>query len=235
MARKTTTSTKKSAPRKASSTRKESASPKQQKPVFRAGTVITLLLLAVMVLLAIYLNREKEAADIETTSTSEVTTYVFGAENGNVSSIEIKPADGETVKVARDENNVWAIELPFEAEADQGAVEASATQISALTVVSEVEGDPEIFGLNEPIYVITIEYADGKTHTLEVGDATPTNSGYYVRVDKEKMMITGLSGIDSLANLVFFPPYLYTPTPTALPATATPVPPTEAATATPTP
>lgn len=235
MARKTTTSTKKSAPRKASSTRKEPVTPKSQKPVFRVGTVITVLLLAGVIALAFYLNREKEAADIETTSTSEATAYVFGAENGNVSSIEIKPADGETVKVARDENNIWAIELPFEAEADQGSVEAAATQISALTVVSDIEGDPEIFGLDEPVYIITIEYADGKIHTLEVGDATPTNSGYYVRVDKEKMMITGLSGIDSLSNLLFFPPYLYTPTPTSLPATATPVPPTEAATATPTP
>ena len=42
------------------------------------------------------------------------------------------------------------------------------------------------------------------------------------------MAITDLSGIDSLLQLGFFPPYLNTPTPTPLPATETPVPATEA-------
>ncbi|MDO9303394.1 MAG: hypothetical protein Q7T89_18540, partial [Anaerolineales bacterium] len=65
-------------------------------------------------------------------------------------------------------------------------------------------------------------------HTLEIGDATPTYSGYYVRVDKDKIMITDLSGIDSLLQLGVFPPYLNTPTPTSLPPTPTPVPATEA-------
>jgi hypothetical protein len=65
---------------------------------------------------------------------------------------------------------------------------------------------------------------------LEVGDSTPTNSGYYVRVDKDKMMIADLSGISSLLQLAAFPPYLNTPTPTSLPSTPTPVPPTETST-----
>jgi len=114
-----------------------------------------------------------------------------------------------------------------EAEANQGLVEAAAAQVSALQVISPINaGKPEIFGLDKPAYVITIEFSGGKKHTLEVGDATPTNSGYYVRVDKDKMMVTDLSGIDSLVQLGFFPPYLNTPT--ALPPTLTPVPATEA-------
>lgn len=238
MARKAT-STKKSTPRKASSTRKEAPAPKQQKPVFRAGTLITILLLAVLIAFAFYLNREKTTAEAETTATGEVAAFVFGTENGNVTGIEIKPADdsSEIVKVVRNAENVWALELPVEAEADQGAAEAAATQISALLVDREIDGDLATFGLDQPVYVITVEYADGKKHSLEVGDSTPTNSGYYVRVDEEKMMIVSLSGIDSLINLAAFPPYLNTPTPTALPPTETPVPPTEipSATVTPTP
>ncbi len=250
MARKAT-STKKSTPRKASSTRKESSNTKQQKPVFRAGTLITVLLLAILIGFAFYLNREKKITDAETTSTSEEAAYVFGVEDGNVSSIEIKPADAESVKVVRNAENVWALELPIEAEANQGLAEAAATQISALQVDREIDGDLATFGLDTPVYVITVEFSDGtpalaggarEKHTLEVGDNTPTNGGYYVRVDKEKMMIVGLSGIDSLISLAAFPPYLNTPTPTALPPTETPVPPTETreastleATVTPTP
>jgi hypothetical protein len=121
-----------------------------------------------------------------------------------------------------------------EVEADQGLAEAAATQVTALPVSSQIEDgkSPDIFGLDDPAYIITIEFGTGKTRTLEVGDTTPTNSGYYVRVDKDKMLITDLSGIDALLQLASFPPYLSTPT--VLPPTEPPVPTAEAA-ATPTP
>jgi hypothetical protein len=115
-------------------------------------------------------------------------------------------------------------------------VEAAATQLTSLRVVGEVKGDAEIFGLDTPAYAINIEFAEGKTRLLEVGDNTPTNSGYYVRLDRGKILIVGLSGIDSLTNLVIFPPYASTPTPSPQPPTATPVPPVETeAAVTPTP
>jgi hypothetical protein len=234
MARKTTTSTPEAKPRrtvpvKAKSNVVESTpapSVRRGKPVFQAGTWIAVLLFAALIGFAFYLKSEKEkkADTVEVTPVSE-TAAVF-SEAGIVSSIEIKPTDGETVKVARNAENVWMVELPLEAEADQGLVEAAATQISALQVISPITAgsDPEIFGLKNPAYIITIEFKGGTTHTLEVGEVTPTNSGYYVRVDKDKMMVTDLSGIESLLQLGFFPPYLNTPVPASLPPTATSVP-----------
>ena len=220
---------------KVSAAHKTAPSAKQAKPVFRAGTWITILVLAVLVGFTVYLNREKEPAVTEETPVSEPLP-VFTETDGAPSSIEIKPAnaDGETVRIARNAENVWAIVLPIEAEADQGLAEAAAAQISALQVISPVDGKPSIFGFDNPAYIITIEFASGQKHTLEIGDSTPTNSGYYVRLDKDKMMITDLSGIDSLLQLGFFPPYLNTPAPTALPATETPAP-TSEVTVTPTP
>ena len=131
--------------------------------------------------------------------------------------------------MARSEDGAWAVELPFETEANQGAVEAAASQVTALRIISEInDADPSIFGFDTPAYLITVTFGDGKISKLEVGDATPTNSGYYVRVDGEKMVIVGLSSIDALTTLALFPPYLNTPTPTALPSTPTPVPSPEA-------
>ena len=234
MARKTTSTTKATPRKKTSAARKEApgASVKPQKPIFRAGTWITLILLAALIGITVYLNRKKENT-AEATPTSEEITYVFAATEGTASSIEIKPADSELVRIARNEQNAWAIELPLEAEANQGLAEAAATQISALKVISPIDGKLDVFGLDHPAYIITIKFSGDKQHTLEIGDSTPTNSGYYVRVDKDKMMITDLSGIDSLLQLVNFPPYLntLTPTPTLtstpLPVTETPVPSTE--------
>ena len=217
-AKKTTDKQKK---RTVSKPKQEAYKPKPVKAKFNAGTWITVLIFIGLVVAAIYLNRKKETVATEATPVSGP-SYLFSVSvEGNPTSIEIAPAEGEAVKLLRNSENIWALELPREAEADQGLAEAAATQLSALEILSEVDSDPAIFGLDTPSHVISLEFANGKKHTLEVGDSTPTNSGYYVRLDKDKMMIVDLSGIDSLVQLAVAPPYLPTPT---LEVTVTPTP-----------
>ena len=242
MARKTTSTTKvkprRTTPVKTKSTVVESAPApvvRQRKTAFRAGTLIAVLLLLAMIELTVYLKQQKEKTGAGTATAVSEAAPIFNAEDGVVTSIEIKPTKGETVKVARDAKNVWALELPTKTEANQAAAEAAATQVSALKAISQINGDPEIFGLKNPAFTIAIEFKGGKKHTLEVGDATPTKSGYYVRLDNNKMMIADQSGIESLLTLVISPPYLNTPTPTSLPPTETPVPSPTEAISTPTP
>lgn len=199
----------------------EPAASRRQKPVFSLGTLFTLVLFAGLFTLAVYLKKQKEIP-IEATPADQI-TFVFTEADGAPSSIEIKSAAGETVKVARNADNLWALELPFTVEADQGLSEAAATQVTTLRILDKIEADPGIFGFDNPSYIITIEFADGIKHVLEVGDITPTRSGYYVRVDGDKMLITSLNGIDALLQLVTSPPYLNTPTPSPLPPTETPV------------
>ena len=219
MAAKKTTETPKK--RTVSKPKQEAYKPKPVKAKFNAGTWITVLIFIGLVVAAIYLNRKKETVATEATPVSGP-SYLFSVSvEGNPTSIEIAPAEGEAVKLLRNSENIWALELPREAEADQGLAEAAATQLSALEILSEVDSDPAIFGLDTPSHVISLEFANGKKHTLEVGDSTPTNSGYYVRLDKDKMMIVDLSGIDSLVQLAVAPPYLPTPT---LEVTVTPTP-----------
>jgi hypothetical protein len=240
MARKATSTQKeKAVPKKSGSTRKKTTpapapSPKQKRPIFSMGTWAAVILLIGLIGATIYINRQKETKAAETTPTT-LAANLFGPEDGKVTSIEIKPAEGEPAKVVRNAENVWVLELPEQAEANQEMAEAASTQIAALQVIAPVEGDPSIFGFDAPVYAITVEFDNGKTHTFEVGDNTPTYSGYYVRLDKGKMMIVSLNGIDSLLNLVNFPPYLNTPTPTALPPTEAPAVSTPESTVTPAP
>jgi hypothetical protein len=212
------------------------ASVARRRPIFQAGTWISIFMLAALVGLAFYLSREKEKTGAEATPTLEK-AFIFTEADGAVSSIEVKPAEGDAVKIAHNAQNAWVLEMSNEeVEANQGLAEAAATQVTALSISTQIEEgkSPSIFGLDKPTYVITVEFKGGKTRTLEVGDLTPTNSGYYVRLDKGKMLVTDVSGIEALLQLRSSPPYLNTPTPTALPPTETPVPTAEAA-ATPTP
>jgi len=233
MARKTTSTTPKTraarkskpVPRQPRRPRPEKIEPAAKKPVFRAGTWITVVVFAALIGLAVYLNRRAETPAAEATPSTTV-SYVFTSEDGLPSSIEVKPLDGESVRLIRNEENAWALELPEKAEANQGLAEAAATQVSSLRIRDEIDLDPADLGLDNPAYVITVKFTGSGEHVLEVGDTTPTNNGYYVRVDKGKTVIVELSGIESLLNLITSPPYLNTPTPSALPPTETPISPT---------
>lgn len=200
-----------------------------QRPLIPVGTWIVLIVFAFIVFAAIYIKRDNEQKAAEATPTAE-SAYVIPP-NGTVTGIEVQPKGGDAVKIERNDKNVWALTLPSKTEADQGLSEAAASQVTALKVDTELEKgkDPSIFGLSDPAYVITITFEGGKTSTLEIGDITPSQNGYYVRLDKGSMFVVGKSGIDALTNLVTAPPYLNTPTATAtetpLP-TETPVPPT---------
>ena len=208
-----------------------------RKPVFRAGTWIAVLLLIALIGLTFYLKSAKDKSIIAGATPISTPVALFSATDGNLSSIEIKPAKSEVVKVARNAQNAWAVEMPIAAEANQGLAEAAATQVSALQVLSQIDNaDPEVFGLKNPAFVIDLAFQSGSKHTLEVGDATPTNTGFYVRLDNGKIMIASLDGISALLQLAFSPPYLNTPTPTALSPTPTVVPAaTETETPTPVP
>jgi hypothetical protein len=235
MARKSTSTTPKPKTRAAKKTKPvlrqprrtqpEKIEPAAKKPIFGVATWITVIIFAALIGLAVYLNQRAATPDAEATPSAAV-TYVFTSEDGLPNSIEVKPLDGEPVRLARNEENAWMLELPEKAEADQGLAEAAATQISSLRILDGIDLAPDILGLEDPAYVITIKFTGGSEHVLEVGDKTPTNNGYYVRVDNEKTVIVALSGIESLLNLASSPPYLNTPTPTAIPPTETPLPPT---------
>jgi hypothetical protein len=209
--------------RTVSKLKQQAYTPKPAKVKFNAGTWLTVLIFIGLIGAAVYLNRQKDRAAAEATPASG-TTYLFSASvDGSPTSIEISPseADAQPVKLARNEKNVWALELPQKAEAVQSSAEAAATQVTALEILSQIDGNPSIFGLAPPSNVITLVFANGNKHTLEIGDSTPTSNGYYVRLDKDKMMIVDLSGIDSLLQLAAAPPYV--PTPTAE-VTVTPTP-----------
>ena len=187
--------------------------------MIRRSTVVYIVLLLVLAGVYYYLNNREQPAEIELTvePTSGVAQeYLFTAEEGTPTSIRIESKSGETVEVARGEDNAWTLIQPVEAEADQGAAEAAASQVTTMRIVDTVPDlDPGIIGLDDPEYILTLKFTSGGQRTVDVGVITPTESGYYVR-DADKILIVSRSAIDALLGLLTNPPYLETPTPAAV-------------------
>ena len=184
--------------------------------MIRRPTVVYIILLLVLAGAYYYLNNREQPAEIELTvePSSEVAQeYLFTAEEGSPTSIRIESKSGETVEVARGEDNAWTLIQPVDAKADQGAAEAAASQVTTMPILDAVPDlDPGIVGLDNPEYVLTMKFTGGGERTVDVGVITPTESGYYVR-ESDKIVIVSRSAIDALLGLLTNPPYLETPTP----------------------
>jgi hypothetical protein len=196
----------------------------------RRSTVIYLLLFLALAGTYYYLNHREQPADITVTVEpgSEV-SYLFTADDGVPTSIHIESKAGGIVEVVRGADDAWMVKLPIEAKADQGQAEAAASQVTTMQVLDTIPDiDPEIVGLTEPEYTLTIKFTSGVERKAEVGVITPTENGYYVRADDRTIVIVSKSSIDALLELLNNPPYLetLTPSPSPIPPTETPIPPT---------
>ena len=76
------------------------SAPRPGKPVVRTGTWVALIVLAAVSVAVIYLNRQSETTTEDATPTAG-RTFLF-TQDSLVTGIEIKPAEGDPVKVERD-------------------------------------------------------------------------------------------------------------------------------------
>ncbi|MDQ2690680.1 MAG: DUF4340 domain-containing protein, partial [Chloroflexota bacterium] len=152
--------------------------------MIRTSTVVYLVLLLALVGAYFYLrNRGEPAAEIELTlEPGTEISYLFSAEESTPSKIRVEKASGETVELARNAENAWALIEPTQAAANQGAAEAIASQATTMRILDTVPGvDPEVIGLDNPEFELSVGFTDGSEETVEIGIVTPTESGYYVR------------------------------------------------------
>ncbi len=198
--------------------------------MIRRSTVVYIVLLLGLAGVYYYLNNREQPADISVTlEPTEEVSYLFTAEQGVPTSIRIESKSGEAVEVARDAENAWALTEPIEAEADQAASEAAATQVTTMRILDRVPDlDPEIVGLEIPEYILTVQFTGGVERIVQMGVITPTESGYYVREAQGDIVIVSRSAVDALLGLLTNPPYLATLTPGPSPIPATDVPPPSA-------
>lgn len=181
----------------------------------RRSTIIFLLLFLALAGAYYFLNHREGPADIAVTAepTSEI-SYLFPREDGLPIGIRIESKTGENVEVARNAENAWTVVLPTEAAADQGTVEAAASQVATIRISDRLPNiAPEVVGLDGPEYQMHIKFASGVERLVEVGVITPTESGYYIRLDGGETLIVSKNTLDSLIGLLNNPPYAATETP----------------------
>jgi len=187
----------------------------------RRSTIIYLVLFALVLGAAYYINNRPKPADIESTAEPAAPTeYLFTSADGLPSRIRVESNTGEIVEVDHNEENAWVMTQPEEAAADQGSVEAAAGQVSTMRVLEHISNlAPDAVGLDDPEYTITLQFTSGVERIVKIGVLTPTESGYYIPGENGEILIVSRSSVDSLTGLLTNLPFAPTevPAPTSTP------------------
>jgi hypothetical protein len=181
----------------------------------------TWILLAVLALVVgvYFILQNHPLKKVEPTPTTTGDDLLISQADGVLQSLRISDKKGNNFQMQRDLSKSWVITAPQSGVADQGLAGAAETQVGALRIVTALETSPEpsVVGLDNPNSSLELRFTNGKSHKIEVGNVSPTGSGYYVRYDGGKVYVISQSGIDALLNLLTAPPYPATPTPSMTP------------------
>jgi hypothetical protein len=146
------------------------------------------LLVATVVLAALaatlyWSNHRKPASDSVSASPSATNAKVISLTQDDISKLEVKKKDGDDVVLNRAGASNWKITSPKPLVADQDSVSTILYNLSPMdgaTLIDDKATDLKQFGLAEPEAQVSATGKDGKTHTILVGDETPTGDAAYV-------------------------------------------------------
>ena len=151
------------------------------------------LLIATVVLAALaatlyWSNHRKPASDSVIAGSSSANAKVISLNQDDISKLEVKKKDGDDVVLSRIGASNWKITSPKPLVADQESVSTILYNLSPMdgaTLIEEKAADLKQFGLADPEAQISATGKDGKTHTILVGDETPTGDSAYVMLSGE--------------------------------------------------
>src|SRR5579883_3392224 len=148
-----------------------------KKPV---GLIVALVFLVIFGGLWLWSNK-KQAAASKTTPT-DTTTKLQTIPDDQFQEIRIRK--GSDTVVLKHDTGKWEITEPKPYNADPDATStlvSSLASVSADKLIDDKPSNLADYGLATPELDITVVRKDGKTNELQVGDQTPTNSGFYAK------------------------------------------------------
>ncbi|GAB4579656.1 MAG: hypothetical protein Fur0022_23940 [Anaerolineales bacterium] len=186
--------------------------------MLKKNTLILVAVFAVLVTVLWLLQRNKElnptTPDTDT-PTLPPPTYLFDFSSEMVVGVLVENVDGQVVELQKDADGVWLlIEPPTLPEGtNQTPITSAMAQIGSVRILNELTILPELdaIGLDQPDTTITFTLDSGETVKVEVGNASPNGSGYYVRVNGAPPKLVDKFIFNQLTGFLTTPPILPTP------------------------
>jgi len=182
--------------------------------MIRRSTIVVVALFAIALLALLLILRNPDAIQTSTPTPMATAMAKLLPDWQNQEVIEAvlqRSIGGETVLVRNSDgswmNTAAGIVAP-------GKVEQLLSEILATNILIEIPAELSLEDLNlsTPGQSITLKTAEGKQTTILVGGMTPTQSGYYVKVDNQAPVAVSKYAVEAVLTL--FDEALPAPTPT---------------------
>ena len=182
--------------------------------MIKRSTWILLGIFGVVLVFAIYYQYSPRKAVVKATSTPGATVLFKNVDEKSISALRVEDINGQAVALGRDTTGVWAVTEPKGGPTDVSQAEMAVSQLLELESTASLDpsSDLGIFGLSKASYTVTITMNGGEKYVLLIGDVTPTQNGYYARLNQEPPDIVNKASIDALVGLLAHPPFVATPT-----------------------
>jgi hypothetical protein len=193
--------------------------------MIKRPTFILLVILALVVVAYFVVKGRGLATSASSTPSATVSSYLITPSDGTLQVLRISNANNNVFQMQRDTGGTWVVTQPTTGIADQALAEAAETQVGALRIVTSLDNSLNLndAGLSTPADTIELTFSNNLKHVVQIGNLTPTGSGYYVRFDGGNIFVISQAGIDALLKLLTAPPFPATETPiTTIQATITP-------------
>jgi hypothetical protein len=152
------------------------------------GLLVAALALAILGGLVFWSTKTKK----DDADTSADSPKILTVAEADLKKVELK-RPSETLVLERNAKGTWAITAPKPYAADAEAVNGFTTALGSVTADKVVEPkvtDRAPYGFTTPTLVIVATTKNGKTHTLNIGDDTPTNVGTFAMLDGDQRLFT---------------------------------------------
>ncbi|MGI6668652.1 MAG: DUF4340 domain-containing protein [Acetivibrionales bacterium] len=144
---------------------------------FYKNAIILVLIVALLAGVYVFVLKTRPESEDNTSDLLKLTDYI----SSDVESVTLENPDGTFVIVRKDDE--WVLSSPSDLKYDSSVLSSiviNAASITADRLVEENAQDIAKYGLDDPV-IVRMKTKDGKETVLEVGDRTPTKSGYYIK------------------------------------------------------
>lgn len=183
--------------------------------MIRRSTLVVFVLFVIALAALLVLQRAPNSPlkPASTPLPTGMPNMILGWKSADVSVLTGKSVDGKEKRLTRNSDGSWAYgALTIEG----GKVEQLLSELLAARIVAQMPSDLSLKDmlLEAPTQVMTLQSSDGRSLNVQIGSITPTQSGYYVRVDNNQAVVVGKSSLDAVLQLF---DEVGQPTPTPIP------------------
>jgi hypothetical protein len=174
--------------------------------MIRKSTWILVVIFIVLLGGTLYLQKNPlPEKDAEVTPSPTPQPRLLGEwQSSDIQWIAVQRGEGEAVTIAQDGSGNWIINADATAAADAGKVEAVRSEIAGALIQAALPADYDrsALGLDQPVAIITLKNQTAEEVIIQVGNETPTGSGYYVTVGQGAPVAVDQGAIDAVLEQV---------------------------------